>query len=178
MRKLTKTDWDILRSFTGPIIDREQIFAALQLRANFEEIKELLASLREEDDPKNRFNIILNRFPHSMSYEEQEEIYRIFLLEDWHHEHGNMVKAFQRYFNRSTKNIEVLLKRMNNVPEFYRYDMDLKNPFIRKCTYAIAAQPEPNNIDALTKLSESNDEVVRGYAQHQLEKIADKKGEG
>lgn len=175
MKKLTKNDWAILQSFHGPIIDREQIFAALKLRANFSEMRDLLTSLREDDDRVNKFNIILHNFPDSMSYQEKEELYRIFLLEDWHHDHENIVGAFQRRYNKTPKNIEVLLKRMYNLPGFYQHDADIRNPFIRKCIYAIAAQPQPHSIEILSELSNSNDEVIRAYSQYQLEKIEMKK---
>ena len=175
MRKLTQKDWKILESFKGPIIDTELIFEELNLRVNFEEMKDLLMSMKESDHPANRFHTLLLRLPHSMTYEELEELYRFFLLKDFHHDHEYMVGAFQRFFNKNPKNIEVILKIMSDLPAFYRHDGDIRDPFIRKCMYAIAAQPEPNNIETLVQLTRSKDESIHTYAQYQLEKIAKNK---
>ena len=47
----------------------------------------------------------------------------------------------------------------------------MKYPYIRKIIYAIGAQPEPYNIDALEKLAtKTNDEQIKDLALHQIKK--------
>jgi len=41
---------------------------------------------------------------------------------------------------------------------------------MRKLIYAIGAQPEPDNIVALNKLTQSEDEKIKELALHQIEK--------
>ena len=55
-------------------------------------------------------------------------------------------------------------------PDRYQHDEDLKYPFIRKIIYAIGAQPEPYNIEALETLLQSEDEKIKELALHQIEK--------
>ncbi len=47
----------------------------------------------------------------------------------------------------------------------------MKYPYIKKIMYAIGSQPEPYNIEALTKLSENTqDNVIKELALQQIEK--------
>ncbi len=56
------------------------------------------------------------------------------------------------------------------VPDYLKYD-DMKYPYIRKIIYAIGAQPEPYNIEALEKLaSETVDMQTKELALHQIKK--------
>ena len=62
------------------------------------------------------------------------------------------------------------LKAIDNIPE-YLEDDDFKYPYIRKIIYAIGAQPQPESLLALEKLtSETNDTEIKNLALHQLEK--------
>ena len=81
-----------------------------------------------------------------------------------------MASAFQTIFNNNIENIPILLKAMENIPE-YLEDDDFKYPYIRKIIYAIGAQPQPESLLALEKLaSETNDTEIKKLALHQLEK--------
>lgn len=92
------------------------------------------------------------------------------LSEDWHTTHEDLVGFFQLVFNNDSENIPVLLKSIDNVPAYLQED-DFKYPYIRKLIYAIGAQPEPYNIEALEKLAnETEDEQIRELALHQIEK--------
>lgn len=59
---------------------------------------------------------------------------------------------------------------MSELPDFYKSGEDLKYPFIRKIIYAIGAQPEPYNMEALKTISQSTDEKIKELALHQIEK--------
>ena len=81
-----------------------------------------------------------------------------------------MASAFQTIFNNNTENIPILLKAIDNIPE-YLEDDDFKYPYVRKIIYAIGAQPQPESILALEKLAaETNDTEIKKLALHQLEK--------
>ncbi|MEX0596249.1 MAG: hypothetical protein WD512_07090, partial [Candidatus Paceibacterota bacterium] len=97
-------------------------------------------------------------------------IYRKLILEDWHTENEDIARYFQNEFNEDIENIPILIKAINSVPKYLQYDV-MKYPYIRKIIYAIGAQPEPNNIKALERLSiETEDEQIKELALHQIEK--------
>jgi hypothetical protein len=59
---------------------------------------------------------------------------------------------------------------VNTIPDYLSSD-DFKYPYIRKIIYAIGAQPEPYNIEALEKLAnETGDEQIKELALHQVKK--------
>lgn len=81
-----------------------------------------------------------------------------------------MASAFQTIFNNNIENIPILLKAMENIPE-YLEDDDFKYPYIRKIIYAIGAQPQPESLLALEKLASETDDIkIKELAMHQLEK--------
>ena len=81
-----------------------------------------------------------------------------------------MASAFQTIFNNNTENIPILLKAIDNIPEYLELE-DFKYPYIRKIIYAIGAQSQPESLLALEKLAaETNDTEIKKLALHQLEK--------
>lgn len=96
-------------------------------------------------------------------------LHRMALIDDWHEAHEGIVGKFQMIYNQDAANIPYLKKVMQQVPD-YLQDEALKDAFIRKYAYAIAAQPAPYNEEAPRELSQSDDEVIKKYALHQLVK--------
>ena len=97
-------------------------------------------------------------------------IYRKLILENWHIENEDIARYFQNVFNNDLENIPILLQSINSVPKYLQYD-DMKYSYYRKLIYAIGAQPEPYNIEALEKLvNETSDEQIRDLALHQIKK--------
>jgi hypothetical protein len=97
-------------------------------------------------------------------------IYKKLLLEVWHIESEDIARYFQNKFNDDKENISVLLDAIKIVPDYLKFD-DMKYPYFRKLVYAIGAQPEPYNIEALEKLAhETNDEQIKSLALHQIKK--------
>lgn len=97
-------------------------------------------------------------------------IKRKLLIENWHNTHEDLVGYFQLIFNNDAENIVYLEKALHNLP-VYLTPEDFKYPYIRKIIYAIGAQPEPYNIEALDKLAkQTNDEHIKQLALHQIEK--------
>jgi len=95
---------------------------------------------------------------------------RRLLLLNFHNSHEDIVDLFQTMWNNSTKNIPILLKAIDNIPEYLEPE-DFKYPYIRKIIYAIGAQPQPESFLALEKLaSETNDIKIKELALHQLQK--------
>jgi hypothetical protein len=174
MRKLTSDDWTILRAY-ALVNDSEATFKALQLRANLDEMKELLLSTEFLARPSNSFYLILQKFPHSMSYHEQEELYRFLLPIDWHDVHDTIIESFMQRYCESPKNIDVILERMENVPPRYKNDDTTRYPFLSRCMWAIASQPEPYNVETLTGLSKSADTQISSDALEILEILENSK---
>lgn len=168
MIKVLEKDWEILHE--NYRISREELFPIFPYRANFEELKQLLIDSKTDSVFNNRFNAILWRFPISMSDNEFMKLLQIFLVEDGHHDHEFMIESFQNWFNEDKANVKLLMQALSSLPEFYKYDEDLKYPYIRKIIYAIGAQPEPYNIEALETISQSEDEEIKALALHQIEK--------
>ncbi|AWK05288.1 hypothetical protein HYN56_14005 [Flavobacterium crocinum] len=168
MIEVSEKDWEILhKNFR---ISREELFPIFPYRANFEELKQLLLESKTDSVFNNRFNAILWRFPISMSDNEFMKLLQFFLVENWHHDHESIIRSFQDWFNQDKENIKYLMQAFSSLPEFYKYDEDLKYPYIRKIIYAIGAQPEPYNFDALETISQSEDEEIKALALHQIEK--------
>jgi hypothetical protein len=101
---------------------------------------------------------------------EHQKILLKLLEGQWHREHEDIIGLFQRIFNESKENITALLTAIEMIPE-YLQEHDFKYPYIRKLIYAIGAQPEPYNIEALEKLvTEIDDEQIKELALHQIKK--------
>lgn len=99
-----------------------------------------------------------------------KEIEKKLLSEEWHTTHEDIVGYFQLMFNTERENISILLNAITNIPDYLRPD-DFKYPYIRKLIYAIGAQPEPYNVEALENLvNETTDQQIKDLALHQIEK--------
>lgn len=172
MINITDEDWKYFYSYLENFVNREEIYKVIKKKASFEQFVELLYSCRYKEDSINKFGIIFSLFPHSMNVYEFTKMCQIFLKELWHREHETMIGYLQDDESvKSKENIDVLLYLMNNLPEFYKYDDDLKYPFIRKIFYAIASQPKPYSREVLEELALNKDERIKEYALYQLERI-------
>ncbi|MDF1697727.1 MAG: hypothetical protein P1U56_17910 [Saprospiraceae bacterium] len=104
-----------------------------------------------------------------LSEGEKEAVFQHFLLNNKHNEHEEIAGAFQRTYHQNEKNAELLLTAINKIPAYLSMP-DLKYSYIRKCIYAIGAQPNPININSLKILSAHQDIEIRKLAEHQLNK--------
>lgn len=99
-----------------------------------------------------------------------KDIFKKLILEDWHIENEDMIGYFQLIFNYEVDNINFLIQAISSVPDYLKFDA-MKYPYIRKIIYAIGAQPEPYNIEALEKLAnETDDEQIKDLVIHQIKK--------
>ncbi|WP_433829501.1 hypothetical protein [Flavobacterium anhuiense] len=168
MIKVSEKDWEIFhKNFR---ISREDLLPIFPYEANFEELKQLLLESKSDAVFNNRFDAILWRFPISMSENEFMKLLYIFLIDNGHHSHESIVRSFQNWYNEDKDTIKYLMQVFHSLPEFYRHDECLKYPFIRKIIYAIGAQPEPYNFEALEVISQSEDEEIKALALHQIGK--------
>lgn len=167
MIKVSEKDWEIFHENFR--ISRDELLPIFPYKANFEELKQLLWDSKTDHVFNSRFNAILWRFPISISENDFLRLLQFFLLEDWHHDHETIIRKFQNFFNKDKNNIHYLMQILASPPKFYE-DEALKYPFIRKIIYAIGAQPEPYNIEALETISQSEDKEIRELALHQIEK--------
>ncbi len=169
MIQLTDKDWTILNGFWKGI-NREENFKELNKEADFREMKELLMSLKDlenRSERETRFHTLYSVFPTSMSEEELAEFRRFFLLEKWHHSHEEILKDLSSYY-LCEENVDAIIDLINDLPDFYKVDKDLKYPFIRKCLYAIEAQPKPHSSYGLREVYRESDDVVKGWALYHL----------
>jgi hypothetical protein len=150
------------------IITNEQLNDIINYKVNYIEFKELLDLCYKTND-QSLFEAVLWCMPNVMTNPEKELIFSHFIILPNHHDHENIIIAFQNQFNTNYRNIEVLLNAIKKIPEYLQED-DFKYSYIRKIIYAIGAQPEPYNIQALEKLSKSEDLQIRELALHQIEK--------
>ncbi|WP_259016562.1 hypothetical protein [Emticicia fluvialis] len=175
MMELTETDWELIHNYYD--LRAEDFYLVINKRANFEEIKDLLFSTRYRENTMRDFDALIWHFPHSMNDAELENLYQIFIKEKWHQTHDVFVDRFQQKFNTNVKNIKILVDLIHDLPDFYKIDEDIQYPLIKKCMYAIAAMPKPESTIALEKLSDSEDETIKEYALHQLERQKKLKGD-
>ena len=151
-------------------ITREERLTMLKNTISIEDFNEAISLLEDTKSLEDVQNVILTGWLLNCFNPSNEEPLRRLLLLNFHNSHEDIVDLFQTMWNNSTKNIPILLKAIDNIPE-YLEDDDFKYPYIRKIIYAIGAQPQPESLLALEKLAaETNDIKIKELALHQLEK--------
>ena len=115
-------------------------------------------------------SVILVGFILDLYNSANEKPMRDLLPLNFHDSHEDIVRLFQLRWNNNIENIPILLKAINNIPEYLQDEIS-KYSYIKKIIYAIGAQPQPESLLALEKLtSETNDTEIKNLALHQLEK--------
>ena len=169
MRNINKIT-NIFNLYYSKKITREERLTMLKNSINIEDFNEAILLLEDGKSLEDVRNVILTGWLLNCFNPSNEEPLRRLLSLNFHNSHEDIVDLFQTMWNNSTKNIPILLKAIDNIPE-YLEDDDFKYPYIRKIIYAIGAQPQPESLLALEKLaSETNDTEIKELALHQLEK--------
>ena len=173
MKNINQKDYELIKDLYHWKIDTNDFKKKTDFKANFQELRSLLYSVKDcidEEGYNQFFNSILWELPKRLSEKDYEALYQEFLLCNFHNEHENIVSAFQSIYNNNIKNIPILSKAIDSIPEYLEPE-DFKYPYIRKIIYAIGAQPHPESLLALEKLAfETNDIKIKELALHQLEK--------
>ena len=166
IKKITK----IFNLYYTDKITREERLTMLKNTISIEDFNEAILLLEDGKSLEDVRNVILTGWLLNCFNPSNEEPLRKLLLLNFHNSHEDIVDLFQTMWNNSTENIPILLKAIDNIPE-YLEDDDFKYPYVRKIIYAIGAQPQPESLLALEKLvSETNDTEIKKLALHQLEK--------
>ena len=169
MRNINKIT-NIFNLYYSKKIAREERLTMLKNTISIENFNEAISLLEDTKSLDDVQNVILTGWLLNCFNPSNEEPLRRLLLLNFHNSHEDIVDLFQTMWNNSTKNIPILLKAIDNIPE-YLEDDDFKYPYVRKIIYAIGAQPQPESLLALEKLaSETNDTEIKKLALHQLEK--------
>jgi hypothetical protein len=162
------------------IMHRYYITREIQDREHLIEILFKEVTIKQFDDAINNLSLTLNSdlvgdvlnvgLITKYFNEKNERSLKKILLLNFHKSHEDITSLFQSNYHNNKENIPILLHSINTIPSYLTPD-DFKYPYIRKLIYAIGAQPEPYNIEALEKLaSETNDEKIKDLALHQIEK--------
>lgn len=166
IKKITK----IFNLYYTDKITREERLTMLKNTISIEDFNEAILLLEDGKSLEDVRNVILTGWLLNCFNPSNEEPLRKLLLLNFHNSHEDIVDLFQTMWNNSTENIPILLKAIDNIPE-YLEDDDFKYPYVRKIIYAIGAQPQPESLLALEKLaSETNDIKIKELALHQLGK--------
>ena len=169
MRNINKIT-NIFNLYYSKKIAREERLTMLKNSISVEDFNEAILLLEDGKSLEDVRNVILTGWLLNCFNPSNEEPLRRLLLLNFHNSHEDIVDLFQTMWNNSTKNIPILLKAIDNIPEYLEPE-DFKYPYIRKIIYAIGAQPQPESLLALEKLaSETNDIKIKELALHQLEK--------
>lgn len=169
MRNINKIT-NIFNLYYSKKIAREERLTMLKNSISVEDFNEAILLLEDGKSLEDVRNVILAGWLLNCFNPSNEEPLRRLLLLNFHNSHEDIVDLFQTMWNNSTENIPILLKAIDNIPE-YLEDYDFKYPYIRKIIYAIGAQPQPESLLALEKLAaETNDTEIKKLALHQLEK--------
>ena len=169
MRNINKIT-NIFNLYYSKKITREERLTMLKNSISIEDFNEAILLLEDGKSLEDVRNVILTGWLLNCFNSSNEEPLRRLLLLNFHNSHEDIVDLFQTMWNNSTKNIPILLKAIDNIPEYLEPE-DFKYPYIRKIIYAIGAQPQPESLLALEKLaSETNDIKIKKLALHQLEK--------
>lgn len=128
MEVISSKNQQLIKDLCDWKINREQFIEKTAFKANYEQLRYLLLSVK--DYKYNQyFGAILWDLPNSMSNKEDEALFQEFLLCDFHSEHENMASTFQSTFNNNIENIPILLKAIDNVPKYLEPE-DFKYPFM------------------------------------------------
>jgi len=169
MRNINKIT-NIFNLYYSKKITREERLTMLKNSINIEDFNEAILLLEDGKSLEDVRNVFLTGWLLNCFNPSNEEPLRKLLLLNFHNSHEDIVDLFQTMWNNSTKNIPILLKAIDNIPEYLEPE-DFKYPYIRKIIYAIGAQPQPESLLALEKLAaETNDIKIKELALHQLEK--------
>ncbi|MEB3016054.1 hypothetical protein VJJ50_04060 [Capnocytophaga ochracea] len=169
MRNINKIT-NIFNLYYSKKITREERLTMLKNSISIEDFNEAILLLEDGKSLEDVRNVILTGWLLNCFNSSNEEPLRRLLLLNFHNSHEDIVDLFQTMWNNSTKNIPILSKAIDSIPEYLEPE-DFKYPYIRKIIYAIGAQPQPESLLALEKLaSETNDIKIKKLALHQLEK--------
>ena len=169
MRNINKIT-NIFNLYYSKKIAREERLTMLKNSISVEDFNEAILLLEDGKSLEDVRNVILTGWLLNCFNPSNEEPLRRLLLLNFHNSHEDIVDLFQTMWNNSTKNIPILSKAIDSIPEYLEPE-DFKYPYIRKIIYAIGAQPQPESLLALEKLaSETNDIKIKELALHQLEK--------
>ena len=169
MRNINKIT-NIFNLYYSKKITREERLTMLKNSISIEDFNEAILLLEDGKSLEDVRNVILTGWLLNCFNPSNEEPLRRLLLLNFHNSHEDIVDLFQTMWNNSTKNIPILSKAIDSIPEYLEPE-DFKYPYIRKIIYAIGAQPQPESLLALEKLaSETNDIKIKELALHQLEK--------
>lgn len=169
MRNINKIT-NIFNLYYSKKITIEERLTMLKNNISIEDFNKAILLLEDGKSLEDVRNVILTGWLLNCFNPSNEEPLRRLLSLNFHNSHEDIVDLFQTMWNNSTKNIPILLKAIDNIPEYLEPE-DFKYPYIRKIIYAIGAQPQPESLLALEKLAaETNDIKIKELALHQLEK--------
>jgi len=173
MEFIEKNNGNLIKDLCDWKLTKSEFEAKTDFKADFQQLNSLLDETENsvtENNDNQYFDAIFWTLPCILSLEEKANLFRKYLLKNWHHEHEEIAGSFQGFFYNDKDNIQVLLQAIDNIPNYLNRN-DLKYPYIRKLIYAIGAQPEPFNIETLEKLaSETIDMQIKELALHQIKK--------
>lgn len=168
MRQLKEKELALINECILGLISEEEFENKFPFRVSIQEIESYLDSFIT-NKKNQRFEIVLWSIPKEFAKTEEGSLFGRYLLVDGHFGHDNIASAFQTYFNDNKSFINPLIEAVSNVPEYLQND-DVKYPYLRKIIYAIGAQPEPYNINALEGLLTNDDLAIVDLVKHQIEK--------
>jgi len=159
---------ETIERYISGSLSRDELLNELPTNFKFEDKFNLLLEVKLLNRP-DLFESIFWVFPPSDS-DSHLVLSRWALLEQWHFKHEEIIGSFQSRFKNRSENIDFILEAMKNVPK-YLNSGELKDSYLRKCMYALAAQPLKEALELLKRLQENNDEIIAKYAKDQLSKI-------
>lgn len=168
MIQLKEKELALIDECISGLISEEEFRNRFPFRVSMQEIVSYLDSFIINKNFQ-RFEVVLWNIPKEFTKTEEGSLFGSYLLIDGHFGHDNIASAFQTYFNDNKSFINFLIEAISNIPEYLQND-DVKYPYLRKIIYAIGAQPEPYNINALEVLLTNDDLQIVDLVKHQIEK--------
>lgn len=114
------------------------------------------------------FKVVFGYIPKNITFDEQEELLRKYLLRSNHYEHENMIAPFYSTYRENLKNIDVLVELINSPPVYFKEE-DRDVIFINKCLEALGRQKYPESYNAIKQISEITDnEMTKKIANYMI----------
>ncbi len=154
---------------TKEIKDRKHLIEILDKEITIDQFNEAINDLSICSNLDIVADVLYVGFVMKYFNKKNESTLRQILLLNFHKSHEDIVSLFQSKYNNSVENISILLSAIRNIPDYLNPD-DFKYPYFKKIIYAIGAQPEPYNIEALERLTLSDEDKIKELASHQIEK--------
>ena len=167
---------ELINDLANGSVSKEEFVGDTDFKVGYGRLKELLYQEQDKVDKENnnlRFRNLLYNLPRKLSRDEEAQLYGELLLEDWHHEHEEIISSFQVLYKNFDESVEVLLRSFKNIPNYISSIPELRQSYQKKIVYALSTQESSLKLEAFDQLLNENiDEVVADLVRRKRDSLS------